>query len=167
MSELTNKLADAISSMSPALGKAMAWAFEHHTRETFLHVTRVARYLVGTAPNDGTVDDIVPIVATIAYLHDIVEDTTVKLSDIENDSLFKDCPVVCEVVGLLTRDSNMTYFNYIRMVRTHPIARMVKFADIQDHLNEKDTLSNSLKVRYEKAMIILDGPTPEQSILVH
>jgi hypothetical protein len=34
-------------------------------------------------------------------------------------------------------------------------------------IDETDPIPNSLKVRYEEALVLLGGPTPEQSILIH
>ena len=66
-----------------------------------------------------------------ALLHDVVEDTAVTLEDLR-----KDFPEeVVEAVRLLTHDvnaesDNLPYFDYIREIKKHPIARKVKLADI-------------------------------------
>ena len=61
-----------------------------------------------------------------ALLHDTVEDTDVTL-----EVLAKDFPVdVVEAVRLLTHEPDTDYFDYVRAIRTNPIAMKVKLADL-------------------------------------
>ncbi len=66
-----------------------------------------------------------------ALLHDVVEDTAVTMEELCQEFP----PEVTEVVALLTHDSGADfsledYFVNIRKIKTHPIARKVKLADI-------------------------------------
>jgi hypothetical protein len=63
-----------------------------------------------------------------AFLHDVVEDTATKLSDLKELG-FSDR--VIEAVGLLTKDKSLTYFQNIdRIIQSgNEIAQMVKYAD--------------------------------------
>ena len=54
---------------------------------------------------------------TIALLHDVVEDTRLTLSDLEQ--IFP--TQVVEIVRLLTHDENIDYFDYIREIKKNPI----------------------------------------------
>lgn len=62
-----------------------------------------------------------------ALLHDVVEDTTLTIGDLER-SFPKE---VTNAVKLLTHDKDTDYVTYIRAIKNDPIARAVKMADIQ------------------------------------
>ena len=99
-----------------------------------------------------------------ALLHDVVEDTDVTLEDLR-----KDFPEeVIQIVKLLTHDGNaeydnMTYFDYVRVIKNHPIARKVKLADIAHNSDQTRCVGSDLteerlaywKDKYEKATKIL------------
>ena len=62
----------------------------------------------------------------VALLHDTVEDTDVTL-----EALAAEFPSeVVEAVRLLTHAPGTTYFDYVRAIRTNPIAVKVKLADL-------------------------------------
>ena len=62
----------------------------------------------------------------VALLHDVVEDTDVTL-----EQLMEQFPAeIVEAVRLLTHDADTDYFDYVRAIRNHPIARKVKLADL-------------------------------------
>ena len=86
----------------------------------------------------------------LALVHDLYEDTDIDkytfTGQFNNDLL------------LLTRDKNMTYFEYINEIHNKEKvsnAYIVKIADLIDHLTRRETLSESLLDRYEKAIKIL------------
>lgn len=99
-----------------------------------------------------------------ALLHDVVEDTDLTLEDLR-----KDFPeAVVEVVALLTHDdsaeyNNSNYFDYIRKIKTHPIAKKVKLADIAHNSDQSRCTGTSLseekllfwQQKYQKALEIL------------
>lgn len=91
----------------------------------------------------------------IALLHDILEDT-----EVTTDDLFKALPYTSDIVNdiiTLTRKSDETYFEYIERI-TISTRRVVviKYYDILDHLNNKETLKPSLEKRYLKAKELLE-----------
>ena len=96
----------------------------------------------------------------VALLHDVVEDTDVSLSELE-----KEFPAeVTEAVKLLTHDDSVDYLDYVRAVKTNPIARAVKLADLHHNsdlsrfINEEDRNSPKTLQRlekYSKAIAIL------------
>lgn len=68
----------------------------------------------------------------VALLHDIVEDTDITLADLK-DSGFP--PEVLKAVALMTHEDGMPYFDYIRQIKTNPVATAVKLADLRDNSN--------------------------------
>ena len=62
----------------------------------------------------------------VALLHDVVEDTEVTLEDLRREFP----PSVVETVDLLTRREDVDYFDYVRSIRSSPIAVKVKLADL-------------------------------------
>lgn len=62
-----------------------------------------------------------------AWLHDVVEDTSVTLQDLQDAGM---APEVVEAVRLLTHDKAVPYLDYVRALKDNPIARQVKLADL-------------------------------------
>ena len=62
-----------------------------------------------------------------ALLHDVVEDTEVTMSELEE--AFP--PEVTEAVRLLTHGKSTDYFDYVRKIGTNSIAKAVKLADLR------------------------------------
>ena len=96
---------------------------------------------------------------TVALLHDIVEDTPITLSDLEQ--IFP--AQVLEIVRLLTHDENIDYFDYIREIKKNPIATKVKLEDLKHNSDESRSIGSNLtqdqllywKTKYAKAKEIL------------
>lgn len=65
----------------------------------------------------------------VAWLHDVVEDTAVTLSDLE--TLFP--PEIVAAVDAITRRDGETPEEYYARIRTTPLAVTVKLADIADN----------------------------------
>lgn len=63
----------------------------------------------------------------VALLHDVVEDTEVTIEDLRREGFSED---IIEALTLLTHKEEMDYYAYIRKIRTNPIARDVKVADL-------------------------------------
>ena len=73
----------------------------------------------------------------VALLHDTVEDTDVTL-----EQLAQGFPVeVVEAVALLTHAEEVEYFDYIRIIKTNPVAVKVKLADLA-HNGDPRRISN-------------------------
>lgn len=99
-----------------------------------------------------------------ALLHDVVEDTDLTLEDLR-----KDFPeAVVEVVALLTHEdsaeyNNTDYFDYIRQIKTNPIAIKIKLADIAHNSDQSRCTGTGLpeekllfwRQKYQKALEIL------------
>jgi hypothetical protein len=66
---------------------------------------------------------------------------------------------VAEAVVAVTRNAvgKETYAEFIQRAKRNPIARLVKLADVTDHLNQMDTIpSKSLMGRYVNAQAELE-----------
>lgn len=92
---------------------------------------------------------------TVAWLHDVVEDTKVPIAAIE--CLFP--PDISSAVEILTRRSGEYYEDYIWRIkrRKHRLAIAVKIADLDDHLRPEteERLPPQLRARYDQATRIL------------
>ena len=76
----------------------------------------------------------------VALLHDVVEDTDITLNDLE-----KEFPQeVIDLLKILTHDKKIDYIEYIKKVKTNPIATKIKIADLKRI------------EKYKKALEILD-----------
>ena len=101
-----------------------------------------------------------------AYLHDIIEDTPFNFDnnfDIADRGYMDIFPeAVVEAVKLLTRDTGETYADYVTKIKLAPlvggkIARVVKLADLFDHLMGPTPCPPNLIKRYEKSLYSLCG----------
>ena len=99
------------------------------------------------------------ISCTAALLHDVIEDTNLTLTDLEG--IFP--AQVIEIVRLLTHDENTDYFDYIRKIKTNPIAKKVKLEDLPHNSDEIRSIGSNLtkeellywREKYTKAKEIL------------
>ena len=94
-----------------------------------------------------------------ALLHDVVEDTSVTM-----DELAKEFPPeVIAVLKLLTHEEGTDYFDYVRAIRTNPIAVKVKLADLAHNSDQTRCTGSDLteeqlayfREKYRKAKEIL------------
>lgn len=93
----------------------------------------------------------------VALLHDVVEDTNVTLEE-----LAKTFPrEVVEAVGIMTHKEGEPYLEYVARVRTNPLAKVVKLADLR-HNSDESRLENAdeatlayFREKYRKAFEIL------------
>ena len=100
----------------------------------------------------------------VALLHDVVEDTTVTLADLELEFP----PAVTQAVDLLTHREGVDYFDYVRAIRANPIALRVKLADIAHNADQTRCIGSGLtegdlhrwQQKYSKAREILTAPSP-------
>ena len=95
----------------------------------------------------------------VALLHDTVEDTSVTLNDL--------CAIfpqeVTDAVAMLTHNPDQDYFDYVRAIRNHPIARKVKLADLAHNSDQTRCIGSDLteakkaawREKYKKAAEIL------------
>lgn len=95
----------------------------------------------------------------VAALHDVVEDSEISLRDLQGEGFSHE---VIEAVGMLTKRTDMTYFDYIDDISCSPLATKVKIAEIEDNKDEKRVSRMSFQtynrdMRAERALKILSG----------
>lgn len=97
----------------------------------------------------------------VALLHDTVEDTDVTL-----EQLAKEFPAeVVDAVALLTHAEGVDYLDYVRAIKSDPIARKVKLADLRHNTDltrntgaDLDMIRKSARMdKYRRAIEILTG----------
>lgn len=99
------------------------------------------------------------ITTTVALLHDVVEDTYITLDVLEKIFPSK----VVEAVDLLTHDETKDYFEYVKRIKSNPIAVKVKLADLEHNsdqsrtvgVNQSEEKLKQLNEKYKKAKAIL------------
>ena len=131
--------------------------FEHLERVAVL-VTRFATAVESVTPSGPETSEI-DIYVAAAYLHDIIEDTEVTEGDLRIE--FRHDELI-EVVKILTREEGVVYSDYIMSIKKSTgkigeIARVVKLADLFDHLMGPYPCPESLVSRYEKSIYTLSG----------
>lgn len=95
----------------------------------------------------------------VALLHDVVEDTDYTLKDIDAMGF---PPSVHRALALLTHDKGMPYLEYVAALKSDPIARSVKLADLRHNsdLSRLDAVTQEARERvekYERAVALLEA----------
>lgn len=94
---------------------------------------------------------------TVALLHDVVEDSASTLEDLRMEGLPEE---VVQAVGILTKNRDESYEEYLMHVKQNPLARQVKLADLQ-HNSDLSRLANVTDrdrkrvAKYQKAIAFL------------
>ena len=68
----------------------------------------------------------------VAVLHDVLEDSWYTLPDLQRAGYPEQA---LEALDCLTRRENETYGEFIERVKTNPLARKVKIADLEDNMD--------------------------------
>ena len=68
------------------------------------------------------------ITATVALLHDAVEDTDLTLEDVREAGFPE---AVVAALGCMTHDDSVDYMDYVRALAPNAVARKVKLADLR------------------------------------
>jgi len=89
-----------------------------------------------------------PLLAAVAMLHDVVEDTDYTLDDLAG--LFPQH--VVKAVDNLTRRDGETYDDFVERCGANPWSRLVKMHDLRDNMRDVDEFKPSLRKRYDKAL---------------
>ena len=95
-----------------------------------------------------------------ALLHDTVEDTEITLETLAADFP----PEVVEAVGLLTHEEGTDYYDYLRRIRSNPIAKKVKLADLNHNMDA--TRFAGVEVPKERIGYFRDKYTKAKAILL-
>ena len=64
----------------------------------------------------------------VALLHDVVEDTDYTIEDLREMGFSEK---VIEAISLMTHESDVEYMDYVAQIKTNPIAKTVKLADLR------------------------------------
>lgn len=144
---------------TPATKKAMKLMFEAHKEQVdksglpyVFHPFHVAEQM-----QDETA-------TVVALLHDLVEDTDYTLADLR-DMGFSEA--VCGAIGLMTHEESVPYMEYVRQIKTNPIAVQVKLADLRhnsdmsrlDSVTERDIARAQ---QYKEAIRLLSENEDEE-----
>jgi len=97
------------------------------------------------------------ITTIVALLHDVVEDTDVTFDELAAKGFSIE---VIEALKLLTHVKSVDYMVYVRKIKTNPIAKSVKLADLehnsdQTRLDIIDDRAVAWEKKYSKAISIL------------
>lgn len=95
----------------------------------------------------------------VALLHDVVEDAGVTLNDLRAEGFPE---AVTEAIALMTHDDSVPYLEYVGRLKSNPLAKKVKLADLRhnsdlsrlDNIQEKDT---ERVEKYKKAIELLES----------
>lgn len=107
--------------------KALKLAINKHKNQVDLasepyinHIVTVGKNTLEVSNDDMTL--------AVAFLHDILEDT-----DVSEKELFEIFPdeVVCAVKAITKDNKYMSYDEYLKKVKEHEMARIVKLADLK------------------------------------
>jgi len=89
----------------------------------------------------------------VAYLHDVLEDTKVTYSDLENEGIPEN---ILKAVAILSKNlynENVSYDQYLVCVKRNELARKVKIADMLSNLADNPT-DKQIK-KYAKGLLFL------------
>ena len=124
----------------------------------FYHLERVANRVREMEYNMVDETSEINLYLVAAYLHDVIEDTDYLIGDLIDE--FGE--TIAEAVKLLTRNKEETYADYVVGIKNSvflegKIARVVKLADLFDHLMGPTPCPPHLIKRYEKSLYTLIG----------
>ena len=124
----------------------------YYDEQTYAHARRVAKRALGIASFFKYNLETSKIVYNLGLAHDLYEDTDIK-QGVWFDNAFEDN------LQLLTKKPSSTYEQYITGIKHNALhntyllpAYIVKLADIADHFEQKDTLTDRLKEKYIDAL---------------
>ena len=139
----------------------------------YTELTKKAMKLCFTAHKDQTDENGLPYVfhpfhlaeqmrdeltTVAALLHDVVEDTAYTFQDLREMGF---PAAVLEALALLTHDNGTPYLDYVARLKSNPIARAVKLADLRHNsdltrLDHVDARALSRVEKYQKAIELLE-----------
>jgi (p)ppGpp synthase/HD superfamily hydrolase len=97
----------------------------------------------------------------VAWLHDVVEDTSVTLADLKQ--VFP--REITDAVDAITKRADEAYDSYIARVKNNPVARKVKLADLRHNMDtsrlRKVSAGDSArlaKYRYAESCLLEQSP---------
>lgn len=96
----------------------------------------------------------------VALLHDVVEDTEITIDDLQKMGFSQE---VLEAIALMTHNDEVPYMEYVARIKTNPIARAVKLADLKHNsdMTRLESITPYDKERakkYKRAIRLLKAP---------
>jgi len=122
--------------------------YRHDGTPYIVHPVRVAKTVREMAVSRGWSVKWLNYAVSVAYMHDVCEDTTITLYDLAEEFPRE----IVDAVDAMTRRDNETYFEYLDRCIQNPIAIIVKEADIRDNLR---TAKDTMVTRYKKSLEII------------
>lgn len=91
----------------------------------------------------------------VALLHDVVEDTDYTLDDLSKMGI--DDSVVA-AINLMTHEDGVPYMDYVEQIKTNPIAKTVKLADLRHNsdMTRLDVVTPRDQERAEKYLAAIN-----------
>lgn len=89
----------------------------------------------------------------VALLHDVIEDTEYTIEDLQKAGFSQN---VISAIALMTHDPQVPYMEYVRAIKSNPIARAVKLADLR-HNSDMTRLDIITQRDEERAKKYLDA----------
>ena len=111
---------------------------------------RVTDYIVHPAAVAERVKNQSSEIIATAWLHDTIEDTSVTVESLIADGIPQ---TVIDAVLILTLSKGMHYSEYLERVKKHPIAKVVKIADMLSNL--ADSPSKNQIIKYCQGLLYL------------
>jgi (p)ppGpp synthase/HD superfamily hydrolase len=137
---------------TPLTKKAMKVAFEAHKNQTdktglpyIYHPVHLAEQMTDE------------VTTCAALLHDVAEDTDITLEALAEMGFDSE---ILDILRLLTHDEAVPYMEYVRKIKTNPLAVQVKLADLRHNsdltrLDEVDEKALRRVEKYREAIKIL------------
>ena len=119
---------------------------EWYDVETIAHCARVVKNLEKDMLFEFLPEENQNDLKALAICHDLLEDT--KIVNSEDFNRLIELGVSMPKLKILMRNKNDSYNKYIQMCLSNPDTRIVKCADMRDHLSQKSTLTQRLKDKY-------------------
>ena len=96
----------------------------------------------------------------VALLHDVVEDTDYTIEDLRAMGFSNR---ILEAIALMTHAPEVPYMDYVAQIKTNPIAKAVKLADLRHNsdMSRLDFITTYDEIRAEKyknAIALLERP---------
>jgi len=86
----------------------------------------------------------------VAWLHDVLEDTPVTVEMLRSQQIPEE---VIEAVSMLTKPDGVDYEQYLQAIKSNPLAKKVKIADMLSNLSDQPSEKQMLK--YARGLTIL------------
>lgn len=135
------------------INTALNYAAEMHAGQVdkagapyILHCEEVAKGAALIAVQLGMSEAEIGRSVIVGLLHDVVEDTGATIDNIEQAF----GPQVASVVDILTKRPNVKRNDYLRLCRSHPVAKVVKMADAL-HNSDATRFSDPTEAQLKKS----------------